>query len=432
MFENRQFTFEKRDIFGSGNPAERIENLLGDRALRWYIAQVQEDTVVVEATLGEPCKRSKAPDQGFTSGKSVVVSIIPTGVGCEVGGFAGDAAPATRLLAATVDYLVTNPNAVNASNFISLENNVLYSEGLSIDLFCKGYNNFYLPRSNRVGLVVESSSDADIELVYNVVNTVRAVYGVDILDPVVTDGKIGSRCFENASGAYVGTVDNPEVMFRACEELRAKGADAIAITTNIQDLPHDAYVQHFEGNYPNPMGGVEAIISHSVVNRFGIPAAHGPMINLKELALTNPVVDARGAGEMASASGLACVLVGLSRAPHIERQHCRSTTDVLSLENLLAVVAPSSCLGGIPTICAHQRDVPVIAVKENGTILGVEAEKGGLHKVIQVQSYLEAAGVLTALQCGISIDSVRRPFDTLRPEGAGARRSGLRLAGAAG
>lgn len=430
MFENRQFTFEKQDIFGAGSPAERIGNLLGERALRWYIAQVRGEKVVVEATLGEPATAREAPEQAFSPGKSVVVSIIPTGVGCEVGGYAGDAAPATRLLAAAVDYLVTNPNAVNSSNFISLDENVLYTEGLAIDLFSKGKANLYLPRGNRIGLVIESSKSQDIELVYNVVNTVRAVYGIDILDPVITEGKIGSRCVENGSGAYVGTVDNPEVMFDACEKLLAQGANAIGITTNIQDLPHDAYVEHFKGNYPNPMGGVEAIISHSIVNRYGIPAAHAPMINLKELDLDHPVVDARGAGEMASASGLACVLIGLTRAPQLERERCRATLDVLTLDNLLAVVAPSTCLGGIPAICAGEQGVPIIAVEENGTVLEVEANKVGLKNVIQVRNYLEAAGVLTALQKGIAINTIGRPLKTLRPEGSASssRRPQLRLA----
>ena len=44
-----------------------------------------------------------------------VVQLIRTGIRCEFGGFAGDACPATNLLAATADFLVTHPNAVNAS-----------------------------------------------------------------------------------------------------------------------------------------------------------------------------------------------------------------------------------------------------------------------------------------------------------------------------
>jgi hypothetical protein len=44
-----------------------------------------------------------------------VVQIIPTGIGCEFGGYAGDAGPVTNLLASVVDFLVTHPSTVNAS-----------------------------------------------------------------------------------------------------------------------------------------------------------------------------------------------------------------------------------------------------------------------------------------------------------------------------
>ncbi|MEM7351426.1 MAG: DUF3326 domain-containing protein [Acidobacteriota bacterium] len=440
MFENKQFIFEKQEILGADGVAERIEDLLGERALRWYIAGIRGDDVIVEATLGEKradYDRLDSAGRGMTghgvTGRSVAVSIIPTGVGCEVGGYAGDAAPATRLLAATVDDLVTNPNAVNGSNFISLGDNVHYCEGLEIDLFCKGLVDLYKPRANRVGLLIERCSEEALDVVYNVVNTARAIYGVDIVDCVVTEERIGSRCVENASGAFVGTVDNPQVMFRACEALLERGANAIAVTTNIQDLPHDAYVEHFEGRYPNPMGGIEAIISHSIVNRFGVPAAHAPMLNLKELALADNVVDARGAGEMASASGLACVLIGLAKAPHIRADRCHAAADILSADNLLAVVAPATCLGGIPAICAHERGVPIIAVHENATVLEVGAESVGIGHVIEVQSYLEAAGVLTALREGIAIDTVKRPMRTLRPARTDRpQMAELRLAGEAG
>ena len=41
--------------------------------------------------------------------------VIPTGIGCAVGGFAGDALPAARLLAAASDCLITHPNVMNGA-----------------------------------------------------------------------------------------------------------------------------------------------------------------------------------------------------------------------------------------------------------------------------------------------------------------------------
>lgn len=412
--ENRQIRLPKSDILGSGDPGHALEQRLGAEALRWYVAGVTGDEVIVEVTYDHQRRGGRIEAPQGPSGKRVVVSIVPTGVGCELGGYAGDAAPASALLGAAADYVVTNPNAVNASAFIRLDANVLYTEGSCIDLLLKGDANLWLPRMNRVGLIVERAAAEDIETVYNVVNGVRAVHGVDI-DCLVTEQTIGSHCRENDSGAFVGTVDRPEVILAAARTLLARGADAIAITTNIQDLPHDAYVAHFEGKYPNPLGGVEAIISHLVVDRLRVPAAHAPMINLKQLALKDPVVDARGAGEVASPSGLACVLIGLAKAPQISRERKLRLTGAISVDDVIAVVAPAGCLGGIPTLYAHAAGIPVIAVADNQTILGVTDQALGLDGVIHARSYAEAAGLVLALGHGIALGSIQRPLATLRP-----------------
>ena len=122
----------------------------------------------------------------------MVVNIIPTGIGCSIGGYAGDATPTANLLASTVDYLITNPNTVNASNFINLKNNVVYAEGHSIDLFCGGYINFHLPYANTVGLIIEKSEDWKIDILFNLINAVRAIYGVNIIDPIIA--ALGKSC----------------------------------------------------------------------------------------------------------------------------------------------------------------------------------------------------------------------------------------------
>lgn len=417
MIENQQLRLNKFEVIGSESMADVIERWMGKSALRWYISQITESEIVVEATFfdGELFDSAEtAADRPHYPGKSVVVSVIPTGIGCELGGYAGDAAPATNLLAAAADYLVTNPNAVNASNFISLADNVLYTEGLCIDLFMKGAVDLHVPYANKIGLVIEKSSPGQLDTVFNVVNSVRAIYGVDIHDYVITDAPIGSHCVENSSGAYVGTVDRPDVLFEACDRLIRKGCNAIVITTNIQDLPPDNYVKHFLGEYPNPLGGVEAVISHLIVNRFQVPAAHAPMINCKELELEHDIVDARGAGEMASVSGLACTLIGLRRAPQISRERSFHPADVVNVRNVLALVSPASSLGGIPAIYANKHGIPIVAVHENGTILEVPGEKLGLNNVIEVGNYVEAAGALLALKKGIALQSVRRPLPTLR------------------
>ncbi|MCL2935685.1 MAG: DUF3326 domain-containing protein [Trichodesmium sp. MAG_R02] len=191
-------------------------------------------------------------------------------------------------------------------------------------------------------------------------------------------------------------------------------ANAIAITTNVQDLPSETYAKHFRGECPNPVGGVEAIMSHLMMKKFQIPVAHAPLLNIKDLDLVNNIVDARGAGEMASTSGLACILVGLQKAPQIKQSKNR-IADIIYINNVLAVVIPTTCLGGVPILQAEKYNIPVIAVGENHTILDVSQSKLQLNNVIEAHSYAEAAGLILALKNNIHLESLSRPLMTLRP-----------------
>jgi hypothetical protein len=416
MIENREFIINRTQLKRIEELPALLESKTGGNILRWYISRVTADEIHVETTL---CQDENGTFTGDISGslypgKSVVVSVIPTGIGCDIGGYAADAAPATALLASCTDYLITNPNAVNASNFIFMEDNVWYTEGFMIDLFCKGRVNLYKTHFNKVGLIIEKTTDDNLEVVFNIINTVRAVHGIHLENYVITEETLGGRCEQGKSGAYVGRIENPGVLFKACEELLARGVDAVAVTSNIKDLPPDNYVKHFEGKHPNPVGGAEAVISHLICKKYKIPAAHAPMINLKELNLKSNIVDARGAGEFSSVSGLACILIGLGKAPQVSMTGGAGIKDAANLNNLLAVVAPAGALGGIPMLYAAKHNIPVIAVKENKTILEVTGENLGLNNVIEVHNYAEAAGILQALRKGISIAGIYRPLETLR------------------
>jgi hypothetical protein len=416
MISNCEFTVSKSEFEQILDIQKILDVEFGSRILRWFISKVTEEEVHIEITRSEdeeyPFPQEKIEE--YFPGKSVVVNIIPTGIGCEIGGYAADAAPATALLASCTDYLITNPNAVNASNFIFMKENVLYTEGFMIDQFCKGILNLYEPYSNKVGLIIEKASRRELEVIFNVMNTVRAVHGVDIEHYVITDGLIGGRCERNKSGSYVGKLDDTGILFKACDYLIDKGVNAIAITSNIKDLPAGDYAKHFEGLHPNPVGGAEAIISHLIGARYKIPTAHAPLTNIKEMDLKNNIVDARGAGEFSSTSGLACVLVGLRQAPQILPGTQNRVKDIININNLLAVVAPSGALGGIPVIYAQKYNIPVIAVKDNRTILNVDSGCLKLKNVLEVQNYAEAAGIIQALKNGISIPGIHRPLPTLR------------------
>ena len=415
MIENKRFTVKSSSVEHDRTLPASIEEIIGPNSLRWYVSAVSAHEFVVEASLSSDIEpRPGRKDKRYFSDKSAVLNIIPTGVDCSIGGYAGDGAPATSLLAATVDHLITNPNAVNASDFINLNDKIVYTDGCSLDQFMRGHVDLHVPYANRIGLIIERSEEWMLDAVFNIVNTVRAVHGIDIVDCVITDEPIGGRCVINPSGAVAGTIDNPQTIYDACEKLIARGANAIGITSNIKDLPLSDYARHFDGRFPNPVGGVEAIISYLISHRYQLPTAHAPLINIKDLELKNRVVDARGAGEFVSTSGLACVLIGLRRAPQVALENAGPIAAAITLNNLLAVVTPASCLGGIPQLYAQARGIPVIAVRDNETILDVTQAKFGFGNVIEVHNYAEATGVVVALKQGISLESIYRPLQTIR------------------
>jgi hypothetical protein len=423
MIVNRSYTFATGAVAALGGVAEAVRDATAGEPLRWFVGAADATRVQVDVTEGvglPPAPIGPVPPPPPT-GRAVVVSLVPTGIGCSFGGYAGDAAPLTALLGAAADLVVTNPNAVNASDFIFCGDRVVYTEGYSLNLFATGTVPLYRPVSNRVGVIIERAGDDALDHVFNVINAARAVHGVDIVDCVVTDEPAGSRCVRMPSGAYGGQIGRPEVLLAAARRLTAAGATALAVTTNVRGLPAAGYADHFAGAHPNPVGGAEAVISHLLTRTFGIPCAHAPMINFKDLPPTTTVVDARAAGEFVSTSGLACVLIGLRRAPQLTPRPGSVTTEVISVADVLAVVAPATALGSAPVLSAAERGTPVIAVRENETVLDVTAEAAGLPSVIGVDSYLAASGVLLALRNGISLASLQRPLAALgadRPRAA--------------
>ena len=60
--------------------------------------------------------------------------LVPTGIGCDIGGYAGDALPSARLLAAASGCLITHPNVMNGASLYWSDSRVLYVEGYGLDL----------------------------------------------------------------------------------------------------------------------------------------------------------------------------------------------------------------------------------------------------------------------------------------------------------
>jgi hypothetical protein len=342
-----------------------------------------------------------------------VVQIIPTGVRCEFGGYAGDGCPVTNLLATAADFLVTHPNAVNASELNEMADNVLYVEGKSLDDFLLGHLGLLPVTSNRIGTVVDPTGIEYLDYVINTLNAARAVKGIECGMYGLLSEALGVNIEWSETGCAVGTVSNIDGLLKATEALLSHGLQAVGGVSVIHGVTKEMYLKHLKGEIPNPSGGVEAVITHLISKIFRIPTAHAPLPyyqDLKEKDTSNP----RASAEFISTPHYFCVLKGLWRAPRLVPIDSldNPSPHFYTLNNVGAIVAPASCLGGIPALAAEFSEIPLIAVRESETVLRVDNKKMQMDNVVEVDSYLEAAGVVLALRNGISLESLRRPLRT--------------------
>jgi len=322
------------------------------------------------------------------------VLIIPTGIGAEIGGHAGDGNPVAKLIASCCDRLITHPNVVNASDINEMTENTLYVEGSILDRFLEGEIELQEVRSNRILVVTNSPLKNDTT---NAVSAARATIGIDAEIVVLkTPLKMVSKM---DNGVATGEVSGWRELV---EQVREFDYDALAIHTAI-DVDRDLAMYYYTNGGINPWGGVEAVASKLIANELNKPVAHAPLESIppsdKEFySIFEGVIDPRIAPEAISNCYLHSVLKGLWRAPRIGRG--------LSVDHVDFLVTPVNCVGRPHEACLA-RKIPVIAVKEN---------RSGLHDempddFIVVENYLEAIGVIQALKCGISHSSVRRPLD---------------------
>jgi len=340
--------------------------------------------------------------------------IVPTGIGAEIGGHAGDAGPAARLLAGACDTLITHPNVVNASDINELPENGLYVEGSVISQLLMGTVGLQKVRANRVMLIMDKHKEKRISgRTINAASAARAALGLDCPLIVEVDPPIKMWSEYSTSGSAVGRVEGLE---RICEVLRLHRSeyDAVALTSVI-DVPWEYHTEYYakHGEMVNPWGGVEAMLTHAVTMLFVVPAAHSPMFESMEIAnLDVGVVDPRMSAEVVSMCFLHCVLKGLHRSPRIITDRMIfAHPGVLTAADISCLVIPDGCVG-LPTLAALEQGIPVIAVRENRNRMRNDLEELPFApgKLFIAENYPEAVGIMMALKAGVALSSVRRPL----------------------
>ena len=342
------------------------------------------------------------------------VFIVPTGIGAEIGGHAGDATPVARMLAQVCDTLITHPNVVNASDVNEMPDNGLYVEGSVLSRLLMGTVGLRRTRSNRVLVALDAFHDARwVDSAINAVNAARSTYGLETPGIVVLDEPLRLMSEYADSGRATGEVAGLDGLLRAFDQQRGR-FDAVAVASSVE-VPIAWHMEYFSssGEMVNPWGGVEALLTHAASSIYNVPPAHAPMMESDEVAAVDPgVVDPRMAAEIISITFLQCVLKGLQKSPRMvtDPQHMIAP-GTITASDVSCLVIPDGCIG-LPTLAALEQGIPVIAVRENRNLMrndlaNLPWNEGQLNIV---ENYWEAAGVLAALRAGMSPDSVRRPL----------------------
>lgn len=329
--------------------------------------------------------------------------IIPTGIGCEIGGHAGDATPSVKLIASVCDKLIVNPNAVNASDINEMPDNCMYVEGSTIDRFLRG--EIYLKEVKANKILVVTNAPLKTEVV-NSVNAARATIGISA-EVLVLDTPLKMIAKKKEDGSVGGVVGGHDELVK---QVSKYDFDALAITTQI-DCERDVAIDYYENGGLNPWGGVEALASRLISTALDKPVAHSPIESdwVEKEKYHPPVSDPRMSAEMVSISYLHCILKGLWRAPRLTIDASPKSVFNLHYSDFDFMVSPFACWGNAHMACAD-KGVPIIVVRENSTIYTDFTYYGREDYIIRVSNYLEAVGVIQAMKAGISLESLQRPL----------------------
>jgi hypothetical protein len=318
--------------------------------------------------------------------KNNVVLIIPTGIGAEIGGHAGDGNPVAKLLASVADTLITHPNVVNASDINEMPENTLYVEGSILDRFLWADIELRPVDYNKILVVVNPPLTNET---VNAVSAARVTIGADI-SILTLDTPLRMVASIDEAGAS-GTVIGWEKLIA---QIQHCDYDALAITTPIE-VEKEMALKYMKNGGINPWGGVEALASKLIADAINKPVAHSPCGDT--IPDYREIVDPRMAAEMVSTCYLHCILKGLHKAPQIGKG--------LSVDEISCLITPINCVGE-PHHACMEKGITIIAVKQNKTCLNDKMP----DEFIQVENYLEAAGLVASMRAGIYWESVLRPL----------------------
>ncbi len=371
-------------------------------------------------------RRSLVNDNKFN-----VSFIVPTGVGASTGGHAGDANVALKLIASISDTVFTHPNVVNASDLNEIPKNCYYIEGSILSRFLMGTIGLRHKTLNNILVILGEHPDKKyMHAAYNSINAARAIYGTQISD-VIEIKELKMEISMTPSGRASGIIEGLDSVTDALQSYRHE-YDAIAISSPM-DMGVEAIKKYYNDHQDrvNPIGGVEALLTHWLSYNTNVNSAHSPMMeNIEMDNMDFGIVDSRLSAELISTAYFMCVLKGLMQSPTVVFPDMISKDDynrpypfvhyypnnTMTAADVNAIVIPKGCLG-LPIFAALWQGMPVIAVEDNIQVEDatdtIRDMPWNRNQYIEVNNYLEAIGVLTSMREGVSLETAKRPLSTI-------------------
>ncbi len=312
--------------------------------------------------------------------KPIVAISIPTGIGANIGGYAGDFGYIARKFSKYF-HVIINPNAVNGGILSAINYDMSYLEGYLFDEFFRG-NISITPKkpyeTNKIGVIFDSAIPKNILNVHlNTISALKMVQGIETIGIEYTDENVGVELsIEN--GISTGKINNSKTLIKSAQKLIKKGAQAIAVVCFFgEDSDDDNYSN---ANGIDPIGGIEAVISHLLTSEFNIPVAHSPAFY--DIDISEKIENPKVASECISSTYLPSVMQGLSIAPKI------SLSGEIKNKDVEYLIVPDDALGSVAVLSSSENNIKIITIK-NKTVLDVNSSKLKVTPWAHFESYEE-------------------------------------------
>ncbi len=313
--------------------------------------------------------------------KNIAIS-IPTGIGADIGGYAGDFGYIARKFSRYF-HTVINPNAVNGGIFSAINNDMSYLEGYLFDEFFEGKISITPKKpyeQNKIGIIFESVIPKNVLNIHlNTLSALEMVKGIKTQEIIYTKKEVGVE-IKIENGISYGNLKNPKTLLDAADNLVKKGIEAIAVVCYFDEDTEDE--DYSNGIGIDPIGGVEAIISHLITKNFKIPCAHSPAF--LNYDISEHVENKKVSSEMISSTYLPCIMEALSIAPKINDYK----NGLIKNKDIEYLIVPTTAMGSKSVLAADKNNIKIIAV-DNNTVCDADYKKLNIEPFAHFKTYEE-------------------------------------------